>query len=118
MTVLDTHSLIGIVRWASVTTAARLMADRDVGALGVYATDLEDLVGIVTERDITRSVARGQVPDQTAVETVMTAHPLRTFGGTTKKEAALLMKAGHVRHLIVREDGKDRIVSLRHLTCD
>lgn len=114
-TELRTNSLIGIAWCADVAAAARLMTKKEIGALGIYSTDGDDLMGIVTERDITRAVARGIDPATTTVRDVMTDTPLWFEGPVTREEAAQLMRAGHVRHLIVKENGCDRIVSLRDL---
>ena len=54
----------------TVETAARLMAELDVGVLPIGENDR--LVGIVTDRDITiRAVASGKSPIETTVREVM-----------------------------------------------
>jgi CBS domain-containing protein len=110
---IDAKSLIGIVRVADLAAAARLMTDHNIGALGVYSADQHELVGIITERDITRAVARGLDPATTRVEEMMSTTLIIAEAPVTNAEAARLMQNGHVRHLIVREEGADRIVSLR-----
>jgi CBS domain-containing protein len=110
---VEAHDLIGIERSAFVDDAARLMVERGIGALGVYTTDRGRLVGMVTERDVTRCVADGRDPSKTHVSVVMSDHPITAVGHLTRAEAENIMRAGHVRHLIVRENGKDEIVSLR-----
>ncbi len=55
----------------SVRDVARLMTERNVGAVAVL--DSGKLVGVFSERDLmTRVVAAGLDPDKTAVENVMT----------------------------------------------
>lgn len=114
-TEIRTNSLIGIAWCADVGQAARLMTKKNIGALGVYSTDGEDLMGIVTERDVMRGVARGIDPASTRVRDIMSDSPLWFEGPITREDAAKLMRDGHVRHLIVKESGCDRIVSLRDL---
>ena len=90
------------------------MAARNIGALGVYTEDGHDLLGIVTERNITRSVAGGMNPGTTIVEDIMSLTPA-VAGPISREEATRLMTTGHVRHLILRDDGADKIISIRDL---
>ncbi len=110
---LETKSLIGIVASADLAQAARLMVKKNIGALGVYANDQHNLVGVITERDVTRAVAQGLDAVRTPVSEVMTDSPLIAEGPISRSAAAEMMRAGHVRHIIVRLDGSDRIVSIR-----
>lgn len=112
---LASKSLIGIVRSASLADAARLMVHRDIGALGVYSVDQHELLGVITERDIARAVARGLDPTHTCVSEAISDSPLVAQGPITRAEAAEVMRKGHVRHLIIKRDGSDRIVSIRDL---
>jgi CBS domain-containing protein len=110
---LETKSLIGIVASADLAQAARLMVKKNIGALGVYANDQHNLVGVITERDVTRAVAKGLDAVRTPVSEVMTDSPLVAEGPISRSAAAEMMRSGHVRHIIVRLDGSDRIVSIR-----
>lgn len=112
---VDARSLIGIVRYADLAEAAKLMTERNIGALGVYSADQHDLVGILTERDITRAVAQGLDPTSTKVEEMMSSDLIEAAGPVSKSEATKLMHDGHVRHLIIRQGGADRLVSIRDL---
>ena len=60
--------------------AAQSMTERRVGA--VVITRGRAVVGIVTERDVLRSVSRGLVPWSTAVEVCMTHDPISITPGT------------------------------------
>jgi len=112
---LASKSLIGIVRKASLADAARLMVDKNIGALGVCSVDQHELLGVITERDIMRAVARGLDPTHTGVLEAMSHSPLVAEGAITRAGAAEVMRKGHVRHLIIKRDGSDRIVSIRDL---
>jgi CBS domain-containing protein len=82
--------------------AARMMADRKVGAAVVANPDHAG-VGILTERDILLSVASGESPDaETAGEhcTEDLVFAARTW---TLKDAAATMVRGGFRHLVVVE---------------
>jgi CBS domain-containing protein len=85
---------------APVAEAARTMHDHHVGALLV--TREEDLVGLVTDRDITVSViAEGGDVERTPVENIMTREPtfVREHAGVF--EAIRVMQRANVRRLPV-----------------
>lgn len=112
---METYSLIGIVSSAHLNDVARVLTDKNIGALGVYAHNAHDLVGVVTERDLVHALARGLDPEQTAVTEVMTGSPIVAEGPISRWEAARLMHEGDVRHLIVRDGEGHRIVSIRDI---
>ena len=111
--ILEAHPLKGITADCDVVTAARFMTDRSVAALGVYSHDGHDLLGVLTERDITHLVASGKDPAKTHVQDIMTSHLITAEEPVTHAEARALMDKHHVRHLIVVRDGHDHIVSIR-----
>jgi CBS domain-containing protein len=89
------------------------MDDRRVGA--VLVVDGERLVGVFTERDVLRAVARGLEPGAT-VGAWMTAGPETIEPDETAEHAAVLMIHGGFRHLPVVESGKViGILSIRDL---
>jgi len=90
---------------ASVLDAAKVMNDRRIGA--VVVTSGDKVVGIFTERDIlTRVVASGQSPGQTAVSTVMTSPMACCNRDTPLAECKATMTNKRIRHLPVVEGGK------------
>lgn len=94
--------------------AAKVMSDRSVGCAVVM--DKETLAGIVTERDILHSLARGEDPDQQTVEQVMTREVVSGAPGWDLLRAIKTMTDGGFRHLLVMEmDDPVGIVSLRDL---
>lgn len=99
----------------TVRQAARLMRDKKIAA--VLVMDLERLVGIVTERDMTvRVVAAGLDPDATPVRDVMTTDPDTLAPSDTASDAIRMMKSRNYRHLPVVEDGQVvGMVSVRDL---
>lgn len=92
--------------------AAR-MVERSVGA--VLVLDGQRLVGIMTERDVLRAVARG-IRDDAIVRDWMTTHPETIEPDETTQHAATLMMHGGFRHLpVVEGDAVVGILSIRDL---
>src|SRR5450631_260233 len=88
-----------------VSDAAKLMADRDAGA--VVVVEGESLVGILTERDIVfRVVAVGLDGHLTRIGDVMTLSPVTVDAGRSLGSALLIMQEGGFRQLPVVEKGK------------
>ena len=83
------------------------MVERDVGA--VLVLEGQRLVGILTERDILRAVARG-LDDSSAVADWMTRDPDTLEADESTRHAATLMIHGGYRHLPVME--KDEVVGM------
>jgi CBS domain-containing protein len=75
---------------------AKRMVDRDVGAVLVMEAD--ELIGILTERDILRAVAAG-IQDDTVVSDHMTRDPDTMSPDDTTEHAAVLMIHGGFRHM-------------------
>ena len=86
---------------------AERMVSRDVGA--ALVTEGEKLVGIVTERDVLRAVARG-IDDGTRVADLMTPDPETMEPDESTQHAAVLMIHGGFRHLPIMEG--DEVVGM------
>jgi CBS domain-containing protein len=82
--------------------AARLMADRRVGAAIVIDPE-QPGPGILTERDVVQAVGAGQDPDSETVADHLS--PKLTFAAPTwsLEQAAEAMVRGGFRHLVVVE---------------
>ena len=95
--------------------AAKLMADRSVGAAVVLDPDGQGH-GIVTERDILHSVGAGQDPDSETVGTHLSSDLVFAAPDWSLETAAAEMVKGGFRHLIVT-DGADivGILSVRDI---
>ncbi len=98
---------------ASVTDAARLMKERDIGC--VLALEGDDLQGILTKRDIiNRVIAVGLNPEKTTLKKVMTPNPHTCSPNEFPVEALHRMQMGNFRYLpVVQEDTVIGIVSRR-----
>jgi CBS domain-containing protein len=93
--------------------AARRMDERGVGA--VLVLEGERLLGILTERDLLKAVARGFKEDAKVADW-MTRHPETIDSSDATDHAAALMIHGGFRHLPVLEEGSVAgIISIRDL---
>lgn len=95
----------------SVRTAARRMADADVGTVVVLGEERRP-IGVLTDRDVAvRCVAQGLDPEATDVRSVMTV-PVTCVRESTPIESALSRMTGaHARRLLV-VDEDERLVGL------
>jgi len=86
----------------SIIEVAQRMVERNLGA--VLVLDAGRLLGIMTERDLLRGVARGLRGDAVVVE-YMSKDPETIAPDDTTQHAAVLMIHGGFRHLPVVERG-------------
>jgi CBS domain-containing protein len=87
----------------SLTAAADRMWAKQTGSLLVM--DGEKLLGIITERDVMKAVARGDDLASTPVSAVMTTSVLTVTPETSLPQAARHMADRWIRHLPVVVDG-------------
>ena len=83
--------------------AARLMAERKVGAAVVLDPDA-DGPGILTERDVLEAVAQGQDPDTEVCADHLTPDAVTARPDWDLGRAAAAMVGGGFRHLVVCEE--------------
>jgi CBS domain-containing protein len=97
----------------ALVEVAQRMVDRDVGA--VLVMEGQQLVGILTERDVLRAVAAG-IQDDTVVSDWMTRDPDTMSPDDTTQHAAVLMIHGGFRHMpLVEGDQVVGMLSIRDL---
>jgi CBS domain-containing protein len=101
------RDLLSVEPGLSLTEVAKRMVAKDVGA--VLVTEDEQLVGILTERDVLRAVARG-IDEGTTVADWMTRDPETLEPDESTEHAAVLMIHGGFRHLPVTEN--DEVVGM------
>src|SRR5262245_36463794 len=90
---------------STLMQAAQKMKELDVGALPVC--DAEQLVGMITDRDITvRGIAEGCNPHLARVHRVMTRQVVYCGEDQDVKEVARLMEERQIRRLPVLDDNK------------
>ena len=94
---------------ASVVEAARLMREEHIGSLPI--TDDEQLLGMITDRDITtRVVAEAADPKTTSVGDIYSRDVISVEADNDHEEALELMARHQVRRLPVVEN--DRLVGI------
>jgi CBS domain-containing protein len=96
--------------------AAEKMVQFGVSAIVVSDSPFSPLIGIVTERDLTRAVAGRVHTSEARVREWMTPDPKTVGESTDPVEAVQIMIDGGFRHLPVVENGRAvGIVSIRDL---
>jgi CBS domain-containing protein len=107
--------VLTVNRNQTLEEGAQAMIERRTGSAVVL--EGSRFIGIVTERDVLRAVARGMVPWNTKISDVMTADPVSIPPETDSTEAIETMIQGGFRHLPISEDGETLVglVSLREL---
>jgi signal-transduction protein with cAMP-binding, CBS, and nucleotidyltransferase domain len=94
---------VAVSNHALLHEVARLMRDEDISC--VLVGEREELISIVTERDLTEALARGLGGDAPVTE-IATANPLTVSADATLRNAAALMLHYGVRHLVVTENNR------------
>jgi CBS domain-containing protein len=89
---------------SSLRDATQLMAKHRVGSAVVQ--DAEQLVGILTERDVLIAVASGAEPEAVTVQDIMTIDVVTVGPDWDLVEAAREMARRRIRHLVVYEGGQ------------
>jgi CBS domain-containing protein len=103
---------------ASVLELAKVMVDWGVSSVAI--TDEEDqnnnkkVIGILTERDIVKSIAKGVPPDGGGITagSIMSSPILSIRKGQPIEEAALLMIRNRVRHLLVEDPARNVVIGI------
>ncbi|QOV34349.1 CBS domain-containing protein [Streptomyces ferrugineus] len=99
-----TAGVVAVRPDASLVEAAQLMRAQDIG--DVVVADGQDVLGVLTDRDITvRAVADGVDPLTVSARSVCTRDPVVIGPGERLSVAVSLMREHAVRRLPVVEDG-------------
>lgn len=93
----------------SIKEAAVILQRRRVGSI-VIIDDEERCVGIVTERDIIRSIAHG-MPLETEISRIMTVNPITVGGDSSIAEVKAIMVNHRIRHIPV-VDSENRVIGI------
>jgi CBS domain-containing protein len=110
-----TEEVLTFTPGRSLRDAAKCMADHKVGALVVEDPE-QPGPGIITERDVVRSLGNGDDPDAEHVSEHLTANAIFADIEWDLEEAADAMARGGFRHLVVVQDGElCGIISMRDI---
>jgi CBS domain-containing protein len=110
-----TEEVLTVTPGRTLREAARLMSEHNVGAIVV--TDPEQPgPGIISERDLARSLGAGEDPDAELIRDHLTADAAFAIPDWDLEEAADAMARGGFRHLVVVENGDViGIISMRDI---
>ena len=104
--VINESDVRGLKPTDSAFEAAQVMHEMNVAAL-IVTNDAGNLIGIVTERDLTRRIIAGnKSPKETTLEQIMTKDPAILSPSDTAGDALELMRVRSIRHLPVVDDGR------------
>jgi CBS domain-containing protein len=98
------RSAVGIAPDATVRSAARLMEQAGVGALAVV--DHDQLLGIVTDRDLVRRALAPGLPEDARIDGVMSTPVVTIDADADVQEAFSILRGHDVRRLPVVRDGR------------
>jgi CBS domain-containing protein len=99
----------------SLRDAARFMVEHNVGA-AIIVDPEQPGPGIVTERDLVRSLGSGEDPDAELVRDHLTSNAVFADADWGLEEAADAMARGGFRHLVVLDHGEvEGIISMRDI---
>ncbi|MCX5578471.1 CBS domain-containing protein [Kaistia terrae] len=87
----------------SIAEVVRILAERRIGAI-VVTDGANHILGIVSERDVVRALARGADALNGPVSSIMTAKVVTCTDRNTINEVMTRMTEGRFRHLPVVED--------------
>jgi CBS domain-containing protein len=102
---------------ASVLELAKVMVEWGVSSVAITDEDQNNnkkVIGILTERDIVKSIAKGVPPDGGGITagSIMSSPILSIRKGQPIEEAALLMIRNKVRHLLVEDPARNVVIGI------
>lgn len=97
-------NIVSVEAERSIRSSVKTMVKNDLGS--VVVTKDGEPVGIVTERDIMKSIGYGKVNLDTQVGEIMSKPLISVGSDATLGEAADMMIKRKVRRLLVKEDSK------------
>jgi CBS domain-containing protein len=109
-----TRDVVKLDASSPISEAAKIMADRNIGSVAV--TDGGRIVGLVTERDLVRTVLADGRDASLPIRTAMRPGVPRVPVSATEAEVAALMRDHSTRHLLVDDCGECAgVVSMRDI---
>ena len=110
-----TQEVLTITPGRTLRDAARFLSEHNVGSAVIFDPE-QPGPGIVSERDIVRSLGKGEDPDQETVGDHLTVNAAFADADWDLEKAADAMARGGFRHLVVVHDGEVQgIISMRDI---
>jgi CBS domain-containing protein len=112
-----TRPLVTILPGARLLDAAKMMVDQNLGFLVVSdGKDKTQIVGVISERDIIKSIAAGRTLND-PVDEVSTKRVITVKASSEVAEAAKAMNKNRIRHVVVVDEHGNLkgVVSMRDL---
>jgi len=100
---------------ASVLDIAKTMVDWSISSVAITDKN-KKIVGILTERDIVRIIARGAFPDKINAGSLMSTSLVSISKDLPVEEAARLMAQTKVRHLLVEDPSNHGVIGIITVT--
>jgi predicted transcriptional regulator len=97
---------------ASILEVARSMVDWGISSVAITDKKSKKVIGILTERDIVNSIAKGGPPDGITAGSLMSSHILSIRSDQPIEEAARLMIRNKVRHLLVEDPTRHEVIGI------
>ena len=98
--------IISLAKDLSVKSAIKLMVRKNVGSIVITDEESGSPVGIVTERDILKSIAYGKTKTDSRIEEIMSKPLITIEANATLGEAAEIMIKRKIRRLLVKQNEK------------
>jgi len=109
-----TRDVVSVGASEPLRAAAQLMEERRIGSVAVR--DGARILGLVTERDLMRTVCVLGVDPNRPVREAMRASIPRVDASSSESETAALMRDHTTRHLLVEENGEViGVISMRDI---
>ena len=97
---------------ASILEVANAMVDWSISSVAITDQESKKVVGILTERDVIKSIAKGIPPDGITADSLMSSSLLSIGSDQPIEEAARLMIRNKVRHLLVEDPTRHEVIGI------
>ncbi len=99
----------------SVLDIVKRMIVENISSIAI-ADDDENIIGILTERDVVKIIANEVPPSGVTAGSLMSSHPVTVRNNAPIEEAAKIMAQRKVRHLLVEDPSGNNIVGIITVT--
>ncbi len=107
-----TTNMVACSSKVSLSEVAKTMIDEGISSVAVTDEENKEVVGILTERDVVKSVAKGGPTDDIIAESLMSPPTLSIRSDQPIQEAALLMIRNKVMHLFVEDPIRHKVIGI------